>query len=166
MRAKFSAFSIESIRSTLRAFCSRYFAQSWRSSRISVAPEAPTPWRSSRSAGSGVEQLLDGAVSFEQFLGERLHVAARNRIGQQKFDRLVIQEAVKAGAQKTFAQPLTVSVGMIFLRTGHSVAYPFAEEFEVFGSREHIDQFEAAEAEAALPSRIASRVQVAGLQET
>ena len=104
----------------------------------------------------GVEQLLDGAVSFEQFLGERLHVAARNRIGQQKFDRLVIQEAVKAGAQKTFAQPLTVSVGMIFLRTGHSVAYPFAEEFEVFGSREHIDQFEAAEAEAALaePDRV------------
>ena len=60
----------------------------------------------------GGEHLGEGAEAPDQLLGDRLHVAARDRAEQHELQQLVIRQGVAAHLREARPQPVAVAVVM------------------------------------------------------
>src|SRR5262249_21677160 len=56
------------------------------------------------------DRLGEGAEARDEVLGERLHVAAHQRAGQDELEQLIIRQRIAAGAEEALAQPLAMAV--------------------------------------------------------
>ena len=73
----------------------------------------------------GIKNPLDSPEAVKQRFGNRLNVPLGNGIGQKQFDELIIVKPVKSRFDKSFTQPLPMSLmGILFDRDAHVFSQP------------------------------------------